>query len=102
MTTLTISSPINSTPNTKYSKIKDFVKSDYYQKYAQTADILLDIRIEIINYMKTHKLTQVQLAEQMQVDQKQVHRMISGNSNISFSTLQKFCNISGAKIALKW
>jgi DNA-binding Xre family transcriptional regulator len=98
MTTLTT----NSTTNLKYSKIKDFVKSDYYQKYAQAADILLDIRIEIINYMKTHKLTQVQLAEQMQVDQKQVHRMISGNSNISFSTLQKFCNISGAKIALKW
>lgn len=90
------------TINPKYSKIKEFVKSDYYQKYSQAADILLDIRLEIINYMKTNKLTQDQLAEQMQVDQKQVHRMISGNSNISFSTLQKFCNISGAKIALKW
>jgi hypothetical protein len=40
--------------------------------------------------------------EQMEVDQKQVHRMISGHSNISFSTLQKFCSVSGAKIALKW
>ena len=88
--------------NSKYNPIKEFANSDYYKKYAQTADLLLDIRIEILKFMKANNLTQDQLAQSMGVDQKQVHRMVSGSSNISFRTLQKFCVATGAKLEMKW
>ena len=88
--------------NSKYNQLKEFTNSDYYKKYAQTADILLEIRIEIIKFMKTNNLTQDQLAQKMGVDQKQIHRMVSGNNNISFPTLQKFCVATGARLEMKW
>ena len=90
------------TINPKYNQLKKFTSSDYYKKYSQIADLLLDIRIEIIKFMKANNLTQDQLAQKMGVDQKQVHRMISGNNNISFATLQKFCVATGAKLEMKW
>jgi hypothetical protein len=39
---------MKTTINPKYKKINNFVKSEYYQKYAKKADAVLDNRITLL------------------------------------------------------
>ena len=86
--------------NNNYPELSEFIESNKLKKVYAQENLTFQIRIRIKQIIKEQELTQDQLAERMGVDQKQVHRLISGKGGFTLNTLQKFCYATGSRLEL--
>lgn len=56
-------------------------------------DMALDIALRVIRYMRTNKISQVKLAEDMQIKPQSLNRILQGKANL---TLETICRIESA------
>ena len=57
----------------------------YYEKFG----------LNVVYYRKRHKLTQLQLAERLDVDRSHVSAIELGNVGVSFDLIFKMCEVFG-------
>lgn len=64
---------------------------------AEYTDLYVKFGLNVVYYRKLHRLTQLQLAELIEVDRSHISAMELGKVGVSFDVLFKLCEVLGVK-----